>query len=483
MEVTAIVKLRRMVLEHISRYTWNDELKERVYDILKEVTEDTPRYRCCVFKERAVLKNRITMAIGQKNGENIVDASKHTLSEPERTDLPIMDVLPAACDKCPIEAYYVTDACRHCITHKCVDNCPKKAIFIHQSRAVIDHDICVECGRCKQMCPYGAILEIRRPCVKACALKAVNIGADRKAVIDQDKCIFCGACRSACPFGAIDERSSIVRIIMEIKRGKNVIALVAPSITGQFGMKVETGQIYAALLKTGFSKVVEVAVGADITSVKEAEEYMEKVPAKQNFMASSCCPAFVRLVKLYLPDIAHKVSETDSPMVSCGKLVKKLHPDSVTVFIGPCIAKKFEIREHDCIDYAMTFEELACMMEGRDIKVEEMEKMEYERDGSKIGLAFPQFAGVTAAVDATVTALGGKVECTHYASGPAKCRDDLLAAEKGDIECTYFEGMSCANGCIDGPSVVGDFRITKVALNRYISTSPVEAAVDDKHTK
>ncbi len=483
MEVTAIVELRRMVLEHLSRYTWNDELKEHVYDILQEVRDDTPRYRCCVYKERAVLKNRITMALGQPNNLNIIEASKETLSKPERTDLPIVDVLPAACDQCPIEAYYVTDACRHCITHKCLDNCPKKAISIYQGRAAIDHDICVECGRCRAVCPYGAILEIRRPCVRACALKAVSIGEDKKAVIDHDKCIECGACRAACPFGAIDERSSIVRIIMEIKKGKKVIALVAPSVTGQFGMKVETEQVYAALLKTGFSEVVEVAVGADITSVKEAEEYIEKVPEKQNFMTSSCCPAFVSLVKKHLPDIAYKVSETDSPMVSCGKLVKKLHPDSVTVFIGPCIAKKVETREHDCIDYAMTFEEAACMMEGKDIKVNEMPKINYERDGSKLGLGFPQHAGVTAAVDATVTALGGKVESTHYASGAGNCRDDLLAAEKGTISCTYFEGMACANGCIDGPSTCGDFRITRVALNKYIATSPVAAAVDDKHTK
>ena len=153
MELTAVAQLRRMVLEHLSRYTWNNELPDHVYDILQEVREDTPRYRCCVYKERAVLKNRIDMALGQECSSNIIEAAKLTLNEPERTDLPIIDVLPAACDQCPIDAYYVTDMCRHCITHKCMNNCPKKAISIIQDRAFIDKTKCIECGRCKQMCP------------------------------------------------------------------------------------------------------------------------------------------------------------------------------------------------------------------------------------------------------------------------------------------------------------------------------------------
>ena len=157
MEVTAVAQLRRMVLEHLSRYTWNDVLIDHVYDILQEVRDDTPRYRCCVYKERAVLKNRIDMALGQDCKENIIEASKKTLFEPERKDLPIIDVLPAACDQCPIDAYYVTDVCRHCIAHKCMNNCPKKAISLVQNRAFIDRDKCIECGRCKQVCANGAI--------------------------------------------------------------------------------------------------------------------------------------------------------------------------------------------------------------------------------------------------------------------------------------------------------------------------------------
>lgn len=484
MELTAVAQLRRMVLEHLARYTWEDRLKESVYDILQEVREDTPRYRCCVYKERAVLKNRIDMALGQTCDQNIIEASKLTLwGEIDKT-LPVIDVLPAACDQCPIEAYFVTDACRHCITHKCMNNCPKKAISIIQDRAFIDRNKCVECGRCKQVCPYGAIIEIHRPCVRACALGAVTIGTDRKAVINHDKCIECGACRGACPFGAIDERSSIVPVILNIKTGVKVIAMVAPSIVGQFGLKVKTDQILTALKQAGFAAVVEVAVGADIVSVEEAEEYIEKVPEKQSFMTSSCCPAFVKLVHKYVPDAVDMVSHTVSPMVATARMIKEQQPDAVTVFIGPCIAKKAEAKLYgDLVDYVLTFEEAMCLLEGKDIKMEAVEADAFERDGSKIGLGFPLMAGVTAAVNATVAAKGGAVRATHYAAGVERCKTDLTAVTKGALDCSYFEGMACSNGCIDGPGTVGDFRLTKVALSKYAETAPVATAIDSKHTK
>lgn len=483
MELTATAKLRRMVLEHISRYTWNDALIDHVYDILQEVQDDTPRYRCCVYKERAVLKNRIDMALGQTCDQNIIEASKLTLFNPERKDLPLIDVLPAACDQCPIEKYYVTDMCRHCITHKCMDNCPKHAITRIQDRAFINRDLCIECGRCKQSCPYGAIIEISRPCVRACAMGAISIGDNRKAVIDHEKCVTCGACRDACPFGAIDERSNIVRVIKAIKSSRKVIALVAPSIIGQYGFKIKPGQVYAALKRVGFDEIVEVGIGADITAKQEALEYLEKVPEEIKFMTSSCCPAFVKMIKTHLPEVASHISETPSPMITTALMVKHKYPHAITVFIGPCIAKKGEAHEHsDVIDYVMTFEEAQCMCEGKDIYFEEMDSAEFERDASKLGLGFAIVAGVSAAVDDTVTAVGGKVRAAHYASGLDKCLKDLKDVCDGKLDCSYFEGMACPNGCIDGPGTVGDFHLTKVALTNYAKTAPNKVCLEDKHT-
>ena len=150
MELTEVTKFRRAVLTGIAKFTWSGNLPEHVYDILyNTVTEDTPRVRCCVHKERAVLKNRIDMALGLQTGINIVDASKKALAEPLDRTLPVIDVLPEACDQCPIDKFLVTDACRHCVAHKCINKCPRKAISIYQNRAYIDKTKCVECGICK----------------------------------------------------------------------------------------------------------------------------------------------------------------------------------------------------------------------------------------------------------------------------------------------------------------------------------------------
>ena len=304
MEVTEVVRLRRAVLTHLAEHTWRGDLPEHVKDIIYTlVRDDSPRIRCCVHKERAVLRNRIQMALGQELGSPLHEAVELALTEPVNKNLPIMDVLPDACDSCPIEKYYVTDVCRHCISHKCMDNCPKKAISVQQDRAFINRELCIECGRCSKSCPYGAIIEITRPCVRACALEAITPGPDRRSRIDYSKCVQCGNCRGACPFGALDERSMIVQLLTALKRGEEIVAMLAPSFVGQFGMQVQPGQIIAALKKLGFADVMEVAVGADLTATREAAEFIEKVPQKLKFMTSSCCPAFVHLVKKHFFDI------------------------------------------------------------------------------------------------------------------------------------------------------------------------------------
>ena len=204
MDVTQVALYRREVLRRIVEYAWQDVLPEHVYDILQEVVrEDTPRVRCCVHKERAVLKNRIQMALWQPLGRNIINAANDALAGHFDRTLPLMDVLPDACDACPIDKYYVTDLCRRCIQHNCMNHCPKHAITIVNNRAFINRSLCIECGRCAQSCPYGAILEISRPCIRACAVGALSAGEDKRTKIDYEKCTHCGNCRAACPFGAI----------------------------------------------------------------------------------------------------------------------------------------------------------------------------------------------------------------------------------------------------------------------------------------
>ncbi len=468
MEVTEITKLRRTVLTKLAQFTYAGNLPEHVYDILQIVGENTPRLRCCVHKERAVLKQRINIALGQVPEMNIIASAKRALENPVDTSNHVIEVLPEACSACPVNKYMITDVCRRCLTHKCMNGCPKKAISVYQGRAHIDYDECVECGKCQKACPYGAILEIARPCENACKVHAIHMGPNRKAEIDKTKCVECGACRNACPFGAVEERSSIVQLIQRIKAGENVYALLAPSFVGQFGMKTTPGQIVAACKRLGFKEVREVAVGADMTVLAEAEELHKKVPHEQKVMTSSCCPAFVATVKLHAPNLANCISDTVSPMVARSKAVRHDDKSAVTVFIGPCIAKKIEAREHpDEIDFALTFEELKCMMDSQGIDPSTIETDKFHAASSADGCSFPQNAGVSTAVAHYLKDTYAAEVKAHYACGLDNCLTALKDVETGKLDVEYLEGMACDMGCLNGPSAISEPGITKVLLKKF----------------
>ena len=474
METTQVTKFRREVLKFIAKYTWEGTLPEHIHEILHTVArEENPRVRCCVHKERAVLRNRIQMALWQPTGKKIFDCATDVMAGDFDKTLPVMDVLPDACDACPIDKYYVTDLCRHCIQHKCMDNCPKKAISIQNNRAHIKRDVCIECGRCSKSCPYGAIIEINRPCIKACALDAMSSGRDRITVIDYDKCVHCGNCRSACPFGALDERSMIAQILLALKHKKKVIAMLAPSFIGQFGMKVAPAQVVAGLKKLGFFGVTEAALGADITTLWEAAEFKEKVPEKIPFMTSSCCPAFVDLVKKHFPEYEENISKTTSPMVSAGIWAKDKYDGVMICFIGPCIAKKAEaVANSDFIDFVMTFEELQCVFDGLGIDLTQFPDEGYETTATAGGIGFPLNRGVQGSVRSILEKDGPVDVLMEYADGLYNCHDKLSQVKQGKLPCDYFEGMACINGCVDGPGTLAKQGVTRTLVTKFAQAAP-----------
>lgn len=476
METTQVTKFRREVLRRIAQYTWNDELPDHVYDIIYQtVRDDTQRVRCCVHKERAVLKNRIQMALWQPLKLNIINAANAALAGDFDKSLPVMDVLPDACDSCPIDRYYVTDVCRHCIQHKCIDNCPKHAISIQNNRAFIDRDVCIECGRCSKSCPYGAIIEINRPCIQACALGAMSAseGEDTRTVIDHEKCVSCGNCRSACPFGALEERSMIVPLLLALKKKQRpVVAMLAPSFVGQLGMKVTPAAIVDGLRALGFTAVVEVAVGADITTLHEAEEFLEKVPKDIPFLTSSCCPAFVDLVRKHFPEYGENISETVSPMISCARWVKEKYKNAMTCFIGPCIAKKSEaIHFKDDVDFVLTYEELSCIFEGTGVDLA-VPTEEYETTAAAGGIGFPLERGVQSSMKKVLPEERAESAKMEYAAGLEKCSEKLSEIKAGKLSCEYFEGMACAQGCVDGPGALAQQGLTRVMVTKFAGGAP-----------
>lgn len=478
MQVSEVTKLRRKVLAEVSRLALAGRLEEEVHTILTTVvTEDGPRYRCCVHKERAVLKDRINMALSQPIGTPLAEAAGRALAG-ERADLPVVNVLREACDRCPIDKFLVTDACRNCLAHNCIASCPKKAIMTVQNRAYIDKTKCVECGMCKRSCAYGAIIEISRPCERACDVGAIVAGSDRRATIDYDKCVQCGACKVTCPFGAVSDRSEIVQLIRRLQTGARVYALLAPAFVGQFGPRIKPEQIIAGLGRLGFHAVREVSAGADAVAVAEAGEFAHAVAAGQPYMTTSCCPAFVAMVEKHLPDAASRVSTTVSPMVAAAHAVKAVDSEAVVAFIGPCVAKKAEAGKYPgLIDFVLTFEELAAMFVGADTNLADLAAQARQPGSSGDGVTFAVAGGVTKAVAATIAALAPDTPLRpERAEGLADCRAVLQKMQQGTIDANFLEGMACQGGCVGGPGTLADHRVTGKLVEMFAATAEVASA-------
>ena len=337
------------------KYLVNKEVAKRFFN----GTSDDPReiaeviipgpkalFRCCIYKERHIIEERV-----------------HLVMEPTKDDR-IINVLDSACDECPIDRFVVTEACRGCLGHKCQEVCPRNAITIVNHRSYINQELCIECGRCKQVCPFNAISEVKRPCIRACSVGAVKMDENRKAIIDHEKCISCGACVYQCPFGAIVDKSFMMDMLNLLKNSWNntsyhVYALVAPAVSSQFP-GVKTGQVYSAIMQLGFYDVVEAAVGADMVSAFEAKEFAETVGEK-GWKTSSCCPAFVDYVEKNYPQFKDHISTAVSPMIAAARAIKAKDPKARIVFIGPCTAKKVEIKQESlkgAVEVVLTFEEL-----------------------------------------------------------------------------------------------------------------------------
>lgn len=444
-------QMKYEVLNRIAKLAYEGNLDhEHIDGVPFEIIPGrTPHFRCCVYKEREILRERTKLAIGQSLYTN--------------PDNEVITVLPAACEGCPINRFTVTTNCQRCMAKKCVAACPFGAISISGERAYIEQTKCKECGRCANACPYNAIADTLRPCKRSCPTKALTISEDKIAMIEYEKCISCGSCVAACPFGAISDSSSITQIIEEIKSEKKVYAMFAPAIEGQFG-KATVGMIKSAIKKLGFDEVYEVALGADAVSEHESHDVEEAIKAGRK-ITTSCCPAFVAMIRKLFPKLTGYISDTVTPMAATARYIKAECPDAVTVFIGPCIAKKNEIRvEKDTADYVMTAEELVAMFEAKGINPE-TEACENEQDGSIYGKGFAQTGGVAGSVLRALEERGSDLEISVMkCAGADECRKALLLLGAGKLKEDMIEGMACAGGCIAGPASVET--LTNIIKNR-----------------
>ncbi len=477
--------LKKSLAAELLKLFFEDELHTKINNIpIERAPKFSQPVDCCIFKDRAMVRNKIMALLGiniEKEEDETKDLSffLEKALKREKVNCPVLTVIDIACHSCEKEHYYVTDLCQGCSARPCESNCPVGAIKVVNGRSVIDQNKCVKCGRCKEMCPYNAIVYKTVPCESNCPVGAISRDPEtRKAKIDYDKCIYCGKCTKSCPFGAIMDRSQIIDVAKNLKDGKNMIALVAPSIVGQFPGTVF--QMVSALKKVGFSKVYEVAYGADLTSKSEVKEFIEKVKSgEQSMMSNSCCPAWVKTAKKHIPEFSKFVSDTPTPMAFIAQIAKEEVPSSITVFIGPCIAKKFEAIHNADVDYVLTFEELGAFFIARGIEISELSENEFDSPISTgVGRGFPISGGVVEAIKYYVSEICGEEASDELKpfkiDGLNKKNISILKRiAKSENDFNFVEVMACEDGCVGGPGVISNPNLCGRKVESYSKESSV----------
>lgn len=461
---TPVRKMRHEVFKEVAKIAFEAE-PEKVNDAVEAipyviVNTEEPKYRQSIYQERAVIAERVRLAMGMSLRPE--DKPVHVTEGINQSDIsdkyyepPLMQVIPSACDKCPDNEYEVSDQCRQCVAKACVAVCPRNAIVVKNGKTIIDQEKCIRCGKCKKACPYDAIAHKERPCSKACGVKAISTDALGRAKIDNDKCVGCGQCMVSCPFGAIADKSQIFQLIRAIRKGDYVVAELAPAVMGQFGEGITPAIIKGALLEIGFKEVHEVASGADVAAATEAYQYVDEVVSgKLPFLLTSCCPAWAMLAKKQFPQLIDKVSQSLTPMVATARRIKQRTPNARVVFIGPCAAKKLEasrVSVRSDVDFVITFEELSAIFDAKNIDFSKYQGERSIHEATGVGRGYAVAGGVASAIEKCIRAYYPDVDVKiEHAEGLEECKKMLLLAKAGKKNGCLIEGMGCPGGCVAG---------------------------------
>ena len=491
---TRIQEIRHRIFREVARMAYHTEwpVDKRIEELpYKIIPGEVGNFRNDVFLERAIVGERLRLAMGLpcRNASEHAPVSDN-IEAADRAETyytpPLINVIKFACNACKEKRVHVTDGCQGCLAHPCVEVCPKGAVTLDRTtgRSHIDEDKCIKCGKCVEACPYNAIIKQERPCSKACGMNAIGSDEYGRAEIDQDKCVSCGQCLVSCPFSAIVDKGQIFQTIMALKSETPVYAIVAPAIAGQFpGM--ENNKIRGAFQALGFTDVREVAVGADLCTVEEAKDFLEEVPEKLPFMATSCCPSWSMMAKKLFPEQAKCISMALTPMVLTARLIKQKEPDCKIVFVGPCAAKKLEasrksIRSY--VDFVLTFEEVAGMFDAKGVDWKDIPEGEPLFHASADGRGFAVSGGVAEAVVHAVKRIDPDREVkVMNAEGLQNCKKMLQMAKIGKYNGYLLEGMACPGGCVAGAGTIQTVKKAAAALEKMKKEASFTDAYDSKY--
>ncbi len=480
---TSVNDIRKRVYAEIARLSYDykegdlSRLESIPYDI---IPGEVSTYRDSVFLERAIVRERLRLAMGlnarsASEQAAVTEGAEECVKEEKYYEPPLINIIKFACHACPDNVVRVTDSCQGCLAHPCKETCPKGAISFKNGKSYIDQSLCIKCGKCVDVCPYGAILKMKRPCASACGMGAIKSDQYGRADIDYDKCVSCGMCLANCPFGAVADKAQIFQLIQAIRSDVPVYAAVAPSVSGQFGPKHTPEKLRPALKALGFEDAIEVAIGADLCTIEEAKDFVREVPSQKPFMATSCCPAWAAMAKKLFPQLTGNISMALTPMVLTARMIKKKHPGCKVAFIGPCAAKKLEAGRRTIrsdVDFVLTFEEVMGMFEARDVDFEKLPEEDTMHGASADGRGFGIGGGVAQAVVNCIAELYPDREVkVAGAQGLDECRKLLTLAKAGKYNGYLLEGMACPGGCVAGAGTIQPIAKSTASLNAHKKAS------------
>lgn len=325
-------------------------------------------------------------------------------------------------------------------------------------------------------------------CVKVCPFHAVHPGESGAMVVNEELCEGCSICIQECRAKNITSSKDIIPALQAIRSHESLVyALVAPAFLGQYGSEVTPGKLRTALKMVGFDGMVEVALFADILTLKEALEFNENINTENDYqLTSCCCPMWISMIRKIYSDLVPHVPPSVSPMIASGRAVKSMHPDALTIFIGPCIAKKKEAKEADiadAVDYVLTFQEIQDIFNVMEIDPAKMEESEKDHS-SRGGRIYAHTGGVSEAVAETLQRINPTRKITIHAEqahGVKACKAMINDIQEDKINANFYEGMGCVGGCVGGPKALIPHEEGRINVEDYGNAAPYPTPIDNPY--
>lgn len=341
---------------------------------------------------------------------------------------------------------------------------------------VISTDTCTDC--------------FERACQKSCIFDAIETGKEGELFINPSRCEGCAACIDACKSNHLAASKDVLPAMRAVRNASGpVYLMIAPAFSGQFRGHVTAGKLRSACKALGFTGMVEVALFADILTLKEALEFERHVREPGDFqLTSCCCPVWIAMIRKRYHELLPHVPGAVSPMVACGRFLKRIHPDTVTIFAGPCLAKKKEAKEPDiadAVDYVLTFQEMQDIFDAAEISLEELPEEEKEH-ASKAGRLYARTGGVSQAVEEMVRQLSpdGKINVRcEQANGTKECMEMMRRIQNKETDANFFEGMGCVGGCVGGPKAIIDSEKGKRYVDEYAKKSIYQTPLENPYVR